>query len=628
MTKDDESILKSALAFVVLKRRLKAKQQGLSSSSLTSPSSSSLPYFTSTSSSQSLSKELKEQTGQDDGGKGEESRNGSHCLNDDGNTKTVFDPNEQLCVVHDSEEQEILPFLNGRLNNNGRRNRSKSNRISCPKHLETMLQVAKSTTLSLYSSKINKYFRSNNDDRVDHNQNDNHQQQEQHSQQPPSLSTTSSESTTATNIITSSSSSSSSTTTTTSSSTTTTSLDPSKNYSLIYDYKTASIQKIISSNYNHFSLSSYYHTYAVLDGILLHIASTFRSTSNTTSSTISSIRTLSTFSTTTTSYENKNEYFENHPSSYAIIFTFMIQNLLQPLVSITNSTSTTSTNNSSMINQQQQHIQNILSTCTILHRLVIFDTSLSFCCIIGICKILKFLYYNGGCGDCGEGTGMGTNHDSNSSENGDYCVNDDDDGIDCVVDGVKEEGQDEYSDIVNVLLDGYNKQERNDNDGGSPIHDINDNVEKCQSIQVQDVLTVNLIILLEQIIGMSILLLTDHNTARTTSATPNTNGQSKAGWIGDILSILNMHLGPELMIPVSTNDMARLYVSHECQSDVKNHYYKRSWNGDHRNGDDDHDVDKQKYKIVLHYGLNVGAKMMLRLFIYDIVQKLSFHNNA
>jgi hypothetical protein len=664
MTTDDESILKSALAFVVLKRRLKAKQQGLSSSTL----SSSLPYLTSTS-SQSLSKsqELEEDKGHTSGNVSGKS---SHC----GSTKTkiTIDPypnnNEQI-IEKDSEEHEVLPFLNGKLSHNGRTNRSNNNNsTSCQKHLETMLQVAKSTSLSLYSSKMKQYFCSSNDDRPDSNQSNNNdddqhhhrqqqqEQQEQHDQQlqqhHPSLSKsssfTSSKSTTATNIITSSSSS-----TTTSATTTTSSslslFDPSQKYSIIYDYKTASNKKIIPSTHNHSSSSSpsYYHTYAVLDGILLHITCTLRTASNTTSKRFSPNynRMQTSLSTSVTSCQNSNHHDhhhignENHPPSFSILLTFMIQNLLQPLVSITSIyesriSSSSSSKTTLMMNQKQYYIQNILSTCTILHRLVLFDTSLSFYCIIGICKILKLLYYNGGCGGVTYLGGSNMTHGSTSSENGGDYIQVDGDDCDGEGESAVVEGEGEYADIINVLLDGYTKQQANgNNEENNPIEDINiDSVEqKCHSIQVQDVATVNILILLEQIIGMSILLLTDHSSSnssstRPTSTTPATT-QSKDGWIGDILSILSVHLGPELMIPVSTNDMARLYVIHERQSHDRHNNYKMKWNGNHQRGSgggDDHD----KQEIELCYGLNVGAKMMLRLYIYDIVQKLSFHNNA
>lgn len=140
--------------------------------------------------------------------------------------------------------------------------------------------------------------------------------------------------------------------------------------------------------------------------------------------------------------------------------------------------------------------------------------------------------------------------------------------------------------------------------------------DKFDTVQVEDVLAVNCLVLLEQVIGMSLSLSSRNNTG-----TKRFTSQSKQNEIiGNVLSVLNSHLGPDLMVPVSTNDMACLFITHERQKRNYHRAYKL------QDGGGDISDEKDVGSIHMKNGLNVGAKMMIQLYIYDIVQKLSYHN--
>jgi hypothetical protein len=601
-SQQDEHIIKSALAFVVLRRRLKAKQNG-------SSISSSLPFESSAGRASAL---LRKNDKDDD---------------------SVDDSNDS----NDGEqEKEVLPFLNtirafsktnttttatSTVSIGGSSNRtdgkdssssflsrslaSSSSSVSTNiTHLSSMFQIATNTASSLYANVHTKLLippvavgavastssgstRRYKKDKLNHDDGDDNK----------------------TVIPTATAQSS-----------------KFANFSFIYDFNTASIPKITTSSttsskatattnkrhpkYN--DIKKCVSQYAVLDGLLHHITSQLRLMKQQQQQHIR----MNTH--TKSSFKSSSSAAAAPTSSKKLLYTFIIQQFLYPIATVIKSSS----NKNNIDNYLQNHtialnhiqyIQNVLSTCSILHRLVLFDSSLSLEIIQTLCQILRCLYYN-------------------------FC-NDDYDGGNNMVDillqlqkAKRTTTKDDTATNPTTASTSRKKFKHSKKRKGSTTarrhhEDNNDHQNRYHSVNVIDVLAVNCLILLEQVIGMS---LTFHfkakNTISSNIATTNTVVSQLTMAQDDdltqsILSELNVHLGPDLLIPVSTNDMACMYVAQE------RHQQSAQF---HHNDVIIMKKNKKKGAVGVQFqnGLDFGAKMMLRLYLYDIVQKLSMYNTT
>lgn len=565
MTEQDGNILKSALAFVVVRRRLNAKKEGLSISS-------SLPF--------TLQLSATSENGR--------TRSNCVCDNDDDLEKENMIDQDSNNDNHNNDvnEQVILPFLDGinfmsKTKNNKQSttshdvatvitsdNNDCSQQRQCPSkislstatveeknHLIGMLRVARSTAVSLYSKYVYQTLSIDTPKKTS-NHKSNHL---------PHMNT---------------------------------------KKSLVYDFQTASLSKIYCRN------KVAQSSYNVLDGILLHVTSTLR--------------------TMKAQSKRLNTNHEDDNGNDSILYSFMIQNLLGLIVSIDDNhptiNNTPSSNrvgkfyNQNFTKEQTRAfipssstsstvtvIQSILAICTILHRIVLFDVSLSSEVIEGLCGILRCLYYNHCYCEKRIMKVLLAGYHKNKNESINFD-NSDRNGSD------RQDSRNRHGSFMKrkYSTTPTNKVGKNDMDTTSKV----DEEKNFHKVQIEDVLAVNCLILLEQVIGMSLTLpnATATSSARTAigSFVPNSRVMQNE-IVENILSILHLRLGPDLMIPVPTNDMANMYIVHERR---KNNSYRKG------------DGTGKDTQVKMLRGLNVGAKMMVRLYIYDIVQKLSYHGNS
>jgi len=90
--------------------------------------------------------------------------------------------------------------------------------------------------------------------------------------------------------------------------------------------------------------------------------------------------------------------------------------------------------------------------------------------------------------------------------------------------------------------------------------------------------------------------------------------------VNDILSTLNAELGSELMVPVLSKDMASFYTMEHNNDGGYNTTSLREKNVKRRQYNDKHVVEKEEEdQIIKFYGLNSGAKLMVRLCVYDLI---------
>ena len=672
-TEQDENILKSALAFVVLRRRLKARKSGLSFGS-------PLPFTQQSNRQQNES--YNDNDNDNDNGNYDGDRNDDYEINEGENENVNVDiragqsgsltllstsHDEDDDVDRDNDREEILPFLNGididgfQNKTNGSENgetlssssnlsklsQTPSSLTSPMTHISSMLRVAKSTSLSLYSSGFLDATDNANDNYYNQNcthcaTNDTGKVDKEKSKQNQKSSISGTRHDKIQHCE--------------SSSTQSSPLSMKNQFSLVYDFKTACMSKVVvtkskkkqanhqqSSSFNSSSVSASssssipnnaerkkstnicaaQSSYAVLDGILLHITSQLRAMKQ----------------------HHYHQQHQQHDSENGdnlektilnnTLYSFIIQNLLEPITVVRNKSHGFDnqdnqhhncfqnhkhhSNNNAPRNNNAQRIQSILSICTILHRLVLFDTSLSLDIISILCDVLKCLYH----GRCHERyivdvllTGYKNCNDNVGSDS----VDDDGNSTD--------ERNVEATTFMRSRRNGFSYYNHNnserinqkrgfiDNDNEAESLSQQKSSDKFHSVQIEDVLAVNCLVLLEQVIGMSLSLGTCNNM--TTKRIASQSKQNEI--IGEVLSTLNSHLGPDLMIPVPTNDMACLFVTHERQK--RNYQIAYNLQGGGMDRSDGNDVGV----IYIQSGLNVGAKMMIRLYIYDIIKKLSCHN--
>ena len=332
----------------------------------------------------------------------------------------------------------------------------------------------------------------------------------------------------------------------------------------IYDCKTASctIQQIqeFDSLVREQSTSPSIQVYAVLDGIISHLATNLNSTLAKDGNAPAHV------------HDNDNHQNSCHSSTGSIVYKLLIQPILDQISnsSLANGNVNVSVNaNSRNVNHPiddggikvYKCLQSILAMCTILHRLVFQNPSISshlaYDIIKGLCHTLKYIYHGG------------------------------------------EDGQ-----------------PRSRNHGHVPWMQI--------QMQMQDIMVVNCLILLEEVVSLRL----SQVVRREVCTTVNEFGEYVEEEVmdtcrvsevsGEILTVVNGILGgggggddESLILPVPIQEMAGFYVRHETMSRSKGGGSSMRGGMQMEGG---------------YGGLGAGSKMMLRISLFDLVQKLTSHH--
>ena len=349
-TEEDEHILKTALAFVVLRRRLKNSINSnakSTSSSSTSSTSQSIPVLRSLTASEDIenSSIITPSQYSNAGSRTNINNSGeSSCSNPLKRKRQKIAKEDEFSeknknALDDKDERTPLPFLRGiRLGTNSNLGGRTSTRaepftvIEAKKlHIKNMFQIALSTALPLYGPYIS-------------------------SLKSVQISTISNEKPSSSN---------------------TTRTSP------IYDYTTASRtkeeMKILISRDEHIipSATSSVASYAVLDGVLSNLASNLRSLSSHKHRMEREEAEKSTHRHITALDGGKSEY------PHGIVYSLFIGSLTEKILDENC--------------DETSCAQTVLAMCTILHRLVFLDSSSSFKLfsdvMISICEIMKRLYH-------------------------------------------------------------------------------------------------------------------------------------------------------------------------------------------------------------------------------------------
>ena len=328
----------------------------------------------------------------------------------------------------------------------------------------------------------------------------------------------------------------------------------------IYDCKTASctIQQIqeFDSLVREQSTSPSIQSYAVLDGIISHLATNLNSIL------------AKDGNAPAHAHVNDNHRNSCHSSTESIVYKLLVQPILEQ---ISNSSLANVNANANSRNVNVNHpiedggkevykcLQSILAMCTILHRLVFQNPSISshlaYDVIKGLCHTLKYIYHGG-----------------------------------------------------------EDSQPRSRNHGHVP----------WMQIQMQDIMVVNCLILLEEVISLRL----SQVVRREVRTTVNEFGEYVEEEVmdtcrvsevsGEILTVVNGILGgggggddESLILPVPIQEMAAFYVRHEAMS-------RSNGAGSSMRGGMQMEGG--------YGGLGAGSKMMLRISLFDLVQKLTSHH--
>jgi len=461
---------------------------------------------------------------------------------------------------------------------------------------------------------------------------------------------------------------------------------------LIYDHKTASIPNLRhfhdsmnniceNDNNNIREQEKLASTFAVLDGIACHLASHLRSF-------YYDCRKQPQYSP-----ESKRKRQRGNLFRCEMLLNLLLHNFFQPMLLPLQITALGSRvrkdyrKKISLVNglqQEQKYVQIVLAMCTILHRIVRFDYNLIGAEIIrGLCRVLKSLYHHkdvsicsissqssvldfipehavisrkpssyddGKSGNCriqrdrianSNNDIVGERKDENSninSSSNNSCVETsvqrdifkDDSCLqeqrfnDDVSDGMSEADVDDH-----CFSNTENKEEwLNNRSSDSSIHNTCWGA-KALWVQYPNILACNCLQLLEEIINhrLASSFISPSSTFPASSSSssaisPGNISQAKPrqrqhqqNEAAQILFILNEELGSELMVPVLSKDMAFFCIK-KCNAECEGY-------------SDGEYVDKnEEGQVVKIRGLSSGAKMMVRLSVYEVTQKLSSYHGV